>query len=102
MPKADKLAHLPVSLRGLDRGISAPLVLGLLIDIVKRERETQAARVLAGSGVTWSRTKQRSNASFKRIAKSFGGNVEATWLLVKMYAMRSMLMDLSIGELFQT
>ena len=25
----------------------------LLIDIVKRERETQAACVLAGSGVTW-------------------------------------------------
>ena len=36
----------------------------LLIDIVKRERETQAARVLAGSGVTWSRMKQRSTVSF--------------------------------------
>ena len=48
----------------------------LLIDIVERERETQAACVLAGSGVTWSCKKQRSNASFKRIAKSFGGNVE--------------------------
>ena len=39
-------------------------VVPLLIDIVKRERETQAARVLAGSGVTWSRMKQRSLSVF--------------------------------------
>ena len=40
------------------------LVVPLLIDIVKRERETQAARVLAGSGVTWSYMKQRSLSVF--------------------------------------
>ena len=75
----------------------------LLIDIVKRERETQAARVLAGPGVTWGHRNNDRLASFKRIAKSFGRKTEATWLLVKMYAMRSMLMDhKSIGELFQT
>jgi hypothetical protein len=39
-------------------------VVPLLIDIVKRERETQAARVLAGSGVTWSCMKQRSLSVF--------------------------------------
>ena len=55
LPKADKLAHLPVSPKGLDRGIFVSRALGLLIDIVKRERETQAARVLAGPGVTWGR-----------------------------------------------
>ena len=67
----------------------------LLIDIVKRERETQAARVLAGPGVTWGHRNNDRLASFKRIAKSFGRKTEATWLLVKMYAMRSMLMDAS-------
>jgi hypothetical protein len=41
----------------------------LLIDIVKRERETQAARVLAGPGVTWGHRNNDRLASFKRIAK---------------------------------
>ena len=53
LPKADKLGRVPVCLRGLDRAVSASLVEALLIDIVERERETQAARVLAGPGVTW-------------------------------------------------
>ena len=84
---------------GLEVGV---FTIPLLIDIVKRERETQAARVLAGPGVTWGHRNNDRLASFKRIAKSFGRKTGATWLLVKMYAMRSMLMDLSISELFQT
>ena len=73
VPKADKLAWLPGVLRGGPGVVCAceaglrdlgPLGVLLLIDIVKRERETQAARVLAGSGVTWSRTKQRSLSVF--------------------------------------
>ena len=54
------VARLPGVLRGGSGGFCASglEVSGfgpLLIDIVKRERETQAARVLAGPGVTWGR-----------------------------------------------
>ena len=58
---------------GLEVGV---FTIPLLIDIVKRERETQAARVLAGPGVTWGHRNNDRLASFKRIAKSFDGNVE--------------------------
>ncbi len=50
LPKADKLAHLPGCLRGRYRGVFASSVEALLIDIVERERETQAA---CESSVSW-------------------------------------------------
>ena len=49
LPKADKLACLPGCLRGRFREVFAPSVFGLLIDIVERERETQAACESSGS-----------------------------------------------------
>jgi hypothetical protein len=60
VPKADKLAgSAGYPERGI-REVFAPVGLCfgglcplLLIDIVERERETQAAGVLAGPGVTW-------------------------------------------------
>jgi hypothetical protein len=43
-----------------------PVVIGcLLIDIVKRGRETRAAFILACPGATWGRKKQRSQASLR-------------------------------------
>jgi hypothetical protein len=52
-----------------------------LIEIVKRERETQAARVLAGLAVMSGRKKQRSLA-FNESQYSFDGNIECTQTLV--------------------
>jgi len=49
LPIADKLAHLPGCLRGRYRGVFASSVEALLIDIVERERETQAACESSGS-----------------------------------------------------
>jgi hypothetical protein len=110
VPKADKLAWLPGVLRGGSGGFCAcgwDLVLGfiprLLIDIVKRERETQAARVLAGPGVTWGHRNNDRLASFKRIAKKLWSQDQSHMASRQNVRNAIMLMDhKSIGELFQT
>ena len=79
------------------------LLVPLLIDIVKRERETQAARVLAGPGVTWGHRNNDRLASFKRIAKKLWSQ-DRSHMASRQNVRNAINADgcKSIGELFQT
>ena len=65
-----------------------------LIDIVEERKRNAGGACSSGSGAI---PDDRNNGHLRYMkSQSFDGNVEDTWLLVKMYAMRSMLTDESL------
>jgi hypothetical protein len=72
----------------------------VLIDIVERERETQAARVLAGPGVTWG-WRNNGHLAFMKSQKASTETLE-THGFSSNVRNAIMLMTLVVGELFQT